>query len=364
MSLGSHARHGLVLTTIGPAEGLVDLSRGAKASGWHFVVVGDAKTPEPFVLTHGVFVSLAMQRDSGIELGKLLPQNHYTRKNLGYLWAIADGAEVIVETDDDNWPFERFWQPRQLVLHGRHAQNPGWVNAYSAFTEERVWPRGYPLNAVLAPALKVAPDVTSGTCPVQQGLVNGDPDVDSVFRMTVGGDVQFRDDPPLMLDEGCWCPFNSQNTTWWPAAWPFLYLPATCTFRMTDIWRSLVAQAWLLSQGLHVAFTAPSMRQERNAHDLMSDFAEEIPGFLHNSRIVATLKSLPTGLPGPEFLVHAYERLASLGLVERAEVHFVHAWLRDLGRVMDGGAASSRRGLGRPASGEPRQPAEGDDDRR
>lgn len=30
-------------------------------------------------------------------------------KNIGYLLAISEGAEVIIETDDDNIPTQEFW---------------------------------------------------------------------------------------------------------------------------------------------------------------------------------------------------------------------------------------------------------------
>jgi hypothetical protein len=41
---------------------------------------------------------------------KFLPSKHYARKNLGYLIAIKNGAEIIIETDDDNIPEKNFWK--------------------------------------------------------------------------------------------------------------------------------------------------------------------------------------------------------------------------------------------------------------
>ena len=79
-------------------------------------------------------------------------------------------------------------------------------------------------------------------CPIQQGLADGNPDVDAIFRLVLPLPMNFGRKPPIALCRGAWCPFNSQNTSWWPAAYPLLYLPAYCSFRMTDIWRSFVAQ--------------------------------------------------------------------------------------------------------------------------
>ena len=55
--------------------------------------------------------------------------------------------------------------------------------------------------------------------------------------------------------------------------YPLLYLPAYCSFRMTDIWRSFVAQRIAWENGWRLLFHGPTMEQERNVHDLMKDFA-------------------------------------------------------------------------------------------
>ena len=48
---------------------------------------------------------------------------------------------------------------------------------------------------------------------------------------------------------------------------------------MTDIWRSFVAQRILQENDWAVLFHAPTVSQERNEHDLMRDFADEVPGY-------------------------------------------------------------------------------------
>lgn len=355
----------LVITTISePTAILRELVDGSVLAGWRTIIVGDVASPPGFSMEGAEFLSIEDQAATDFEVAELLPTRHYCRKNLGYLRSIEEGADVIVETDDDNRPLELFWHAREYSLAGRHPLDAGWVNAYSAFSAEHVWPRGLPLDSVLSPASAVTADAPPGGCPVQQALVNGDPDVDAVYRLTVAQNVEFRKEQPLLLHDGQWCPFNSQNTTWWPAAWPLLYLPATCTFRMTDIWRSLVAQAWLLGRGLHVAFTAPSMRQERNVHDLMRDFGDEIPGYLHNSAIVAALETIGAEMPAGDFLLRAYEKLVSMGLVDRTELEIVRAWCRDVDRVMDRGPNATQRGTACSTVDAQRPSGEGDDDRR
>src|ERR1039457_962260 len=66
-------------------------------------------------------------------------------------------------------------------------------------------------------------------CPIQQGLANEDPDVDAIYRLLLPLPISFRTDRRLALGRGTWCPFNSQNTAWFPAAYPLMYLPSYCS---------------------------------------------------------------------------------------------------------------------------------------
>ena len=124
-------------------------------------------------------------------------------------------------------------------------------------------------------------------CPVQQGLVNGSPDVDAVWRLMFDREFNFDQGPSVWLAPGAWCPFNSQSTWWFPKAFPLLYLPSFVSFRVTDIWRSFIAQRCLWEVGYGVAFHAPESIQQRNMHNLLRDFEDEVPGYLNNNRIIA-----------------------------------------------------------------------------
>jgi hypothetical protein len=146
-------------------------------------------------------------------------------------------------------------------------------------------------------------------------------------------DFRFDAGPSIALAPGTWCPFNSQSTWWWPAAHPLLYLPALCTFRMTDIWRSFVAQRCLWELGHSVVFHGPEVEQHRNPHDLMRDFCQEIPGYTSNRRIAQVLEATrlepgPAGA-GPNLLA-CYASLVREGLLPPEELPLVTAWLSDL----------------------------------
>ncbi len=104
----------LVVTSIaGPNEILTTLARGCQEHGYRFIVIGDVPSPKDFKLDGCEFFSLDEQYQTGLTLATLSPTRHYARKNLGYLLAHRAGAQVILETDDDNIPEESFWQSRE-----------------------------------------------------------------------------------------------------------------------------------------------------------------------------------------------------------------------------------------------------------
>ncbi len=238
----------IVVTSIaGPNAPLQALARGCRERGHTFIVIGDAASPSDFSLEGCDFFGLKQQHELGLKLATQCPTRHYARKNIGYLLAMRAGATLIIETDDDNTPYETFWHQRTRGQTVRAATEAGWLNVYRYFTDAYVWPRGFPLNRISAPQTAFDELATLNIdAPIQQGLSDVDPDVDAIYRLTQTAPVSFSRDRRVALKQNVWCPFNSQNTTWWADAFPLLYLPAYCTFRMTDIWRSFVAQriAW------------------------------------------------------------------------------------------------------------------------
>ncbi len=327
----------VVVTSVAPpTKSMLELAEGAQNRRMEFFCIGDKKSPPDWSLDGCHFVSLNEQRLNKLKMGKTLPVGHYARKNIGYLLAITKGAECIVETDDDNWPLDLFWADQELAVSGRFIDQKGWVNAYAYFTSQKIWPRGFPLEQItragIATSSIPSPNVVA-QCPVQQGLANGDTDVDAVYRMTLGGLVEFERNEPLILGTGCWCPFNSQNTRWWRQAFEMLYLPSHCSFRMTDIWRSFVAQACLWANDWNLAFMPPSVYQRRNPHDLLFDFESEIPGYLNNQRIVDVLSKLQLAKGRGsirENMKRCYRKLVEMNLIDADELKLLGHWFDDL----------------------------------
>jgi len=325
----------LVVTSIvGPNEPLSLLAAGAIKHGWSFYVIGDQKSPVDFRLAGCQYLAIADQLCLPFRYSQQCPPNHYARKNIGYLVAIRDGAKIIVETDDDNLPRESFWAPRELDREGVFLPTAGWTNVYKLFSDNSIWPRGFPLTEIRKPVpnrTELSP--VNSECPIQQGLADGNPDVDAIYRLVFDHDTHFTANKAVILGENAWCPFNSQNTTWFESVFPFLYLPAHCSFRMTDIWRSFVATRWLQKKRGRIAFHSATVYQQRNQHNLMKDFADEVVGYLSNSEIKEVLEAVPWS-PKPEvFMQSAYAQLIARGWVGKNELELLASWFADLANL-------------------------------
>lgn len=326
----------IVITTIQrPTAAVNEIARLATAIDANIVVVGDRKGPDAYPLPSTRFLALSEQLQSDFDLARALPTGHYARKNIGYLDAINRGATCIYETDDDNAPLAH-WRSREESIAAVSAQERGWCNVYRHFSDERIWPRGLPLDCIVPSVsnpLVVTVEPTLVRAPIQQGLANNSPDVDAVWRLVLDRPFFFKEARSIHLQPGTWCPFNSQATWWWPVAYPLLYLPSYCSFRMTDIWRSFIAQRCLWELDLGVVFHAAEVVQDRNPHDLMRDFNDEVPGYQQNRAIVDILRSL--SLQAGESHVVDNLRICYQALVERRifpekELALVDLWIQGL----------------------------------
>ena len=319
----------IVITSINyPTQAVKEFSM---MEDWKVVVVADLKTPQDWQLERVKLLTVEEQQKLPFETAKRLPWNHYARKNLGYLYAISQGAELIYETDDDNLPYET-WQ-QSFPLNGAveavtHTDAGKYVNAYSHFTDIKVWPRGFPLAAVTSPEVNVQAtqsfQVSRSHAPVLQGLADLEPDVDAIYRLTVGQQIKFAEKPPLFLKPGTYCPFNSQNTLWYPEAFPYLYLPGFVPSRVTDIWRGYITQRFLHLQEKGMLFCSAGVYQERNFHNLMQDFEEEINLYTKTEDLVKDLDIYQEDYSG------IIEYLSARGFFKLEEIALFQAWLQDL----------------------------------
>lgn len=316
----------IVITTINePNKAIEEWSKKSPC-----IIIGDKKTPD---WKHENYYSIERQSELDFEILKHLPLNHYSRKNIGYL--LAMGEDKIYDTDDDNYPNDN-WKERELRVSAREPKSGDWCNIYRLVTSGNIWPRGFSLKHLQdipkCPEIEDEPEQFFD-CPIQQGLADINPDVDAIWRLAEPREVYFWYKKSFVTKK--WCPFNSQSTWWFPEAYPLMYLPVYASFRMTDIWRSFVAQRCLRG----ICFHSPSeVYQDRNPHDLIKDFADEIPGYLNNHLIAERLDKLVLGDDIYYNMRICYWELINMGILPANELTTLNSWIYDVKRIMAGNA--------------------------
>jgi len=330
----------LVVTSISESTKILnEIAIGCIENNYKFILIGDEKSPTDFSLNGCDFYSIEKQLKADLKFPKKCPRNHYARKNIGYLIAMENGADIIVETDDDNIPRDEFWDERTRKKDAYFIKNAGWVNVYSYFSDVLIWPRGFLLEKIKSQGPKLD-DLRLETidCPIQQGLADNNPDVDAIYRLILSLPIEFKRNLRIALGKSSWCPFNSQNTAWWPDTYPLLYLPAYCSFRMTDIWRSFIAQKICGVNGWGILFHEPTVWQKRNKHNLMRDFEDEISGYINNAEFCAELERLrlKRGVANLETNLRlCYKKLVELSVFKSEELDLLDLWIYDLNQIRD-----------------------------
>ncbi len=269
----------IVTTTIfPPSEAIHKFSK----LGHKLYIVGDKKTPAHLYanIPNVRYLTPEYQEKEYRKLSDLIGWNCIQRRNVGFVEAYRDGAEIIAAVDDDNIPYpgwgENLMVGKTLPVEC-YENETGFFEPLSVTNISHMWHRGYPwefINQRLANKKlgKVPTKVL-----VQADLWNGNPDIDAMPRLI------YKD--PVVEIEGEFpytfkgiSIFNSQNTFLHRSVMP-LYSVLAHADRMDDIWGSIVLQRLLKTDGPSIVFNKPTVYQRRNVHDFVRDLEREVPGY-------------------------------------------------------------------------------------
>ena len=188
--------------------------------------------------------------------------------------------------------------------------------------------------------------------------------------------------PTVALPLVTYTPFNAQATIIMPGAFFAMLLPYTVHGRVADIWRSYIMETLVSYYTLDatsadyaksikhdakaaastspasaepcITFTAPHIYHDRNSHNYQLDFNSELPLYMQAESLVSwlstrqldgkhcLLKRLRDAGGDPNGAAEAvmadvmallYVDLYEAGVVEREEVAYVQAWLKDYARI-------------------------------
>lgn len=302
----------ILTTTINPPTRAI--RRFEQMSDWELVVVGDKRTPKPYKLKRGIYMSPEDQERLDKGLSDAIGWNCIQRRNFGLLKAYELGAEVVAVVDDDNIPLD--WWGSDLLV-GREVNTRYYETDLPVFdpvgatNHGNLWHRGFPLPLLSqrdysrVRGKKVCADI-------QADFWDGDPDIDAICRMEHSPDCKF-DPQNFPMASNRMSPFNSQNTFLTAAVLPHYFL-FPHVGRMDDIWASYYVQAL----GFKVVYGKASVYQARNPHDLLRDMKQEYLGYEHNLQLVCDLTEDPER-------IFWYLPAASARAFHLYRKHFAHA---------------------------------------
>ncbi len=356
-----------VYTTIFlPSEAI---RRQARLSGWCLVIVADLKTPLQYNTgwfegqgnIHVIQLSVKEQKeDLNDNFISGIPWNNFGRKNIGFLYAIQHGAEVVWDFDDDN--MLKFWiedaappgapsieaEARKGLMgeedvavrlprdHAFPTYNPYPVLGAPSSPS---WPRGLPLKDIKNPRSYNASlqdsTLKGSSIGVLQSLADLQPDVDAIYRLTNTIPFSFnrlKETKPLIVPHGTLTPFNAQATLHFKRAFWGMFLPVSVNARVSDIWRSYIVGRLFWDCGLFLGFSArPLVVQNRNEHDDLRDLAAEGDLYQKSEQLVAFLGEWKSSAQTfeeriQELWIALYERQ----YIEKEDVDLVQGWLSNL----------------------------------
>lgn len=330
----------IVITTINKLnQNIKNYDVKSNKIGWNLIVIGDKKTPKDFKLKFGDYFSFNDQKNLNLKFAKICPANNYARKNIGYLLSFLKN-DIIIETDDDNYPKLKFFTSRKKNHSVKNIKNHSWINIYKIFNKntEIIWPRGLPLDEVDSTKIKVSNKKVTNKFNLQQGVADINPDVDAIYRLINEKiNIKFKNNFFVSLGKA-YSPFNSQNTIWFKEIFPLLYLPVSCSMRATDIIRGLVAMRVLQNDNKKALFYGTTVFQKRNEHNLFKDFEDEIPIYLNSKKIVEVLNGLKLK-KGNKFyyenLLKCYKNLILHKIIDKKEYVYLNSWLKSLKKILN-----------------------------
>lgn len=326
----------VIITTINPPTETI--RRHMDNNDYDVIIVGDKKTPDCYFKEKCIYLDINIQDEMFPVISKLIPYNHYARKNIGYLYAIKNNYTIIYETDDDNIPYDRFDSAiNNNITKMIEDETCEWINIFKYFTNNSwIWPRGYPLSLIQknqTPQFRID-DSVDKTPSIINGLVENDPDVDAIFRLSSNNNIKINwlENKRIIVSNKNMCVFNTQNTFWIDSDIYFLLLlPCSVSFRYCDILKSIIANIILRKKNKNIAFISPNVYQLRNEHDLIKDFQSEYSMYIHNENI---LDFISNGIDTIDLhndkalLKTIYNNLFEKKIITELDIQICEEWLK------------------------------------
>lgn len=333
------ARTAITTTTIFPLDFLDayadNLLRFGHERDVTIYVAGDRKSPEESEAqaaacrSRGVdarFLSIDQQHEflrRFPDLAAIIPENTDNRRNVAYLAALDEGAEVVISIDDDNFCLDDVDFVEEHSRVGGECEEPeavgadGWFNLCTFLEAEpqpgSLYPRGFPYRQRQDGTARVD-GRARGRVAVNVGLWLLDPDADAIGRLQDRPHVRAWTGGTALLGRGVRSPINTQNTALTREAMAAYYyvrmgarLRGLVLDRFGDILSGYFVQACAEAVGDRIRIGGPIVEHRRHPHDLLVDLYHELAGIMLMEELAGFFSTVR--LPGESYLT-AYRALA------------------------------------------------------
>ena len=240
-------------------------------------------------------------------LGRLIPYDSDNRRNVGFLKALEQGADLLISIDDDNYPrLEHDFVGEHNIVGLRTDQvltsSSAWFNPCELLVVEPpqvIYPRGFPYR--VRRQGPVAYTIRDEQLPLGMnvGLWLQDPDVDAVTRNFDSFRVTAWSGRSCHLAPGTWMPINTQNTALIAELIPAYYyvlmnesVEGLKIDRFGDILSGLFCKKVCDHLGYAVRVGGPICDHRRTPHHLLKDLHQELAGIALLEELTAWLEQV------------------------------------------------------------------------
>ena len=337
-----------------------------------------------------IFLDIESQHSMWPAISELIQENLIARKNIGYLLAIALGAEYIIDLDGsqiitqpESLSIERLTEFKSnskhpviaslhsnvnnpYVLMGPRTNLDKDLNSENAM--KNIWPRGYPMSEVThkeVPTLHSLEELSTRLAEkgsvedcfqfsndIIQSLVDETPDVHSEYQ---------KDSPPLpvtflpqssrlSIHPSQFAPFNAHSTIFSRHAFWALLLPGSVGEMVSDIWRGYIAQTFLHCIRSLLAFSAPIVKQvyeqvsnvanakhSQDGSEELSSQTQALIGFLSTFNCLqysSEVSKMESTTSLPLCMIVLYSKLVNSGFLnDEKDISLIHEWIKALGSL-------------------------------
>lgn len=237
------------------------------------------------------------------KLLSVIPERCHAETSFGFLVAYEEKPDMIVEIDDDVFPFA----DHPLVdAHARNLLgNDGetvdclgkWYNTMENLTlthNVMVYPRGHPYGA-RAGNMDLTWKKTGGKCVLNMGLWTGCPDLDALTILYNGGmngqcniEATGCKRDKVVVGIGTYFPVCSMNTAFLNEVIPAFYQSYSNFMgidRFDDIWSGVFIKKITDQLGRRVSLGSPLVNHRKRPRNTFKDLRKEFEGMVINEKL-------------------------------------------------------------------------------